>query len=79
MTEGLAACVQIVGVRSRYLWKGEARREDEQLLLIKTAAAFEDVRTRLRTIHPYETPEIIAIPATEADADYLAWVEAARA
>lgn len=77
LAEGLAACVQIAAIRSRYVWKGAVERTDEQLLLVKTAADFEAVRARIRALHPYETPEILALPAAAVDADYLAWVEAA--
>lgn len=73
--ERLAACAQIAAVRSRYVWKGELQREDEQLITLKTRAAlFEPLRTRLRELHPYETPEIIALPVVAADPDYLAWL-----
>ena len=77
LTENLAACVQIVPIRSRYLWKGEIERSAEELLLIKTRAAlFEAVRARIRALHSYETPEIIALPVSGGDEDYLAWLEA---
>ena len=76
LTENLAACVQMVPIRSRYLWKGEIERSAEELLLIKTRASlFEAVRARIRALHSYETPEIIALPVTEGDLDYLAWLE----
>lgn len=76
LAERLAACVQIAPIRSRYLWKGEVQREEEQLLAIKTRAdLFEAVRARIRGLHGYETPEILALPVTAVDADYLAWVE----
>ena len=80
LSEGLAACVQLMPIRSRYVWKGEVRREDEQLLLIKTRQAlFEPVRARIRTLHAYETPEIVALPITAGDVDYLGWIgEATR-
>lgn len=71
----LAACVQMSPIRSRYVWKGEIAREDEVLLAIKTRAdLFEAVRARIRELHSYETPEILATPVTHADADYLAWL-----
>jgi uncharacterized protein involved in tolerance to divalent cations len=67
--------VQIAAIRSRYVWKGEMQREDEQLLLIKTREAlFEPVRAKIRTLHPYETPEIVALPITAGDVDYLEWL-----
>jgi periplasmic divalent cation tolerance protein len=75
LAEGLAACVQIAAVRSRYVWQGAVRRDAEQLLLIKTRAElFEPVRARIRALHPYETPEIVALAIAAGDVDYLAWM-----
>jgi len=75
LSEGLAACVQISAIRSRYAWEGEVRREAEQLLRIKTREAlFEPVRARIRAMHPYDTPEIIALPVVAGDRDYLGWL-----
>jgi uncharacterized protein involved in tolerance to divalent cations len=75
LTDELAACVQILPIRSRYVWKGEVQREPEQLLLIKTRAElFEPVRAKIRALHSYDTPEIIALPIAAGDADYLAWL-----
>ncbi len=75
LAEKLAACVQIVAIRSRYVWKGAVERADEQLLLIKTGEAlFEPVQARIRAAHSYETPEIVAVPVSAGDAYYLAWV-----
>ena len=78
LAEQLAACVQITTIRSRYVWKGEVQREAEQLLLIKTRAAlFEIVRAKIRTMHSYEAPEIVALPIVASDADYLSWMAGA--
>lgn len=75
LAEELAACVQISEIRSRYVWKGEVAREREQLLLIKTRTVlFEIVRAKIRSMHSYETPEIVALPIVAADADYLSWM-----
>ena len=77
LVEGrLAACVNIVGgVRSVYTWKGEVAEEDERLLLIKTEARLvEQVRRKIRDVHSYEVPEMIALPILEGDADYLRWL-----
>jgi uncharacterized protein involved in tolerance to divalent cations len=75
LSEQLAACVQIAAVRSRYVWNGEVERAEEQLLLIKTRQAlFEPARARIRALHAYETPEIVALPIAAGDADYLAWL-----
>ena len=75
--ERLAACVQFSPIRSRYVWKGAVQRDDEILLLIKTKVAlFEAVRGRVRELHSYEAPEIVMLPVTAGDADYLAWIAA---
>jgi uncharacterized protein involved in tolerance to divalent cations len=77
LQDGLAACIQITEIRSRYVWQGAVQREPEQLLLIKTRAElFEPVRTRIRTLHSYDTPEIVALPIAAGDGDYLAWLGA---
>jgi periplasmic divalent cation tolerance protein len=74
----LAACVQILpGIESVYHWQGEVRREPEVLLLVKTTQArFFLLEREVRALHSYETPEIIALPITDASAPYLAWLTA---
>ncbi|PZO36234.1 MAG: divalent-cation tolerance protein CutA [Pseudanabaena frigida] len=73
--EELAACVQVMSsMTSTYIWKEEICQDTEHLLLIKTLQTnYDALATRLRSLHPYETPEIIAIPALAADRDYLSW------
>lgn len=73
-----AACVNIIsGVRSVYCWEGQLCRDAEVLLIIKSVAEkFEAVRVRLRQMHTYQVPEVIAIPLTTGDADYLKWLRA---
>lgn len=68
LAEGLAACVQILPIRSRYLWEGEVRRDVEELLLVKTRAELWDrVCARIRELHSYDTPEIVAVPVSQGD------------
>ena len=76
MVEGLAACVNILPpMRSIYTWKGKIEDASEQLLVIKSAAArFPAIRDRLRSLHPYELPEIIAVPIVDGLPEYLAWL-----
>jgi uncharacterized protein involved in tolerance to divalent cations len=75
LADALAACVQILPIRSRYIWNGAVQREPEQLLLIKTRAdLFEVVRAKIRTMHSYDTPEIVALPIAAGDGDYLSWI-----
>ncbi len=70
-----AACVSIVSpVRSFYVWKGEFQDEREWLLLIKTSRPAGEVRDLLRSVHPYEVPELLAFPASFADEAYAKWV-----
>ncbi|MCL2877714.1 MAG: divalent-cation tolerance protein CutA [Acidobacteria bacterium] len=73
-----AACVNIVsGVRSIYRWEGKLCRDAELLLIIKSVAEkFEAVRERIRRMHTYQVPEVIAVPITAGDADYLEWLRA---
>jgi periplasmic divalent cation tolerance protein len=76
---GLAACVSRVGpVHSTYRWQGALHDEPEALLVIKTLSTrYPELEMRLKSLHPYEVPEIIALPVTRASADYLAWLGAA--
>jgi periplasmic divalent cation tolerance protein len=76
--EQLAACVNVVpGVRSIYSWKGETCDDAESILLIKTTTAqAADLAARLKELHPYDVPELVAIEILEGEGnpDYLAWV-----
>ncbi len=74
--EGLAACVNLLpGVRSSYFWQGKLQRDAEVLLLIKSSASgFPDLAARLRELHPYDLPEIMAVPISHGLSDYLNWV-----
>ena len=72
----LAACVNVSSeVVSIYRWKGEICRETEVQGSFKVAEKrFPDFVAALREFHPYEVPEIVAVPVVEGDPDYLAWV-----
>ena len=72
----LAACVQILPqIESVYWWKGRIERSPEVLLLAKTTPdKFSEIETTVRSLHSYDTPEIIAIPVTEVSAPYLEWL-----
>lgn len=72
----LAACVSLFPIKSVYTWRGEVQREAEWQLVIKTRAdCFERVAARVRSLHSYDTPEIIALPIEQASADYLSWLD----
>lgn len=70
-----AACVQQVDIRSRYRWHGEVKYDPEILLLVKTsrAAAAAAMRT-IEENHPYDVPEIVAVPITQGLPAYLDWM-----
>src|SRR5713226_9757464 len=72
----LAACVQILPeVKSVYRWQGEVKREKEILLLAKTVASrFDELESKVRAMHSYETPEIIAMSITATSEPYLKWL-----
>jgi periplasmic divalent cation tolerance protein len=72
----LAACVNIVpGVESVFRWQGKVDRAPETLLVIKApAGVFGRLRQAIVKLHPYEVPEIIALPITAGHPAYLAWV-----
>jgi periplasmic divalent cation tolerance protein len=74
---GLAACVQVQGIKSFYMWKGQAHQEPECLLMIKTRSAlYAQLQDFIRAHHSYETPEIVQLPITAGWPDYLAWIAA---
>jgi periplasmic divalent cation tolerance protein len=72
----LAACVNVLPMaRSIFRWKGKVHQDSEFLLLVKTLAAnFEAVRVAIKELNAYELPEIVALPASQADAAFAAWV-----
>lgn len=74
--ERLAACVTALpGARSTYRWQGRVEQAQEVLLMIKTARERLDALTaRIRALHPYELPEVVAVEATGGLAPYLQWV-----
>jgi len=76
---GLAACVSRLGpVHSTYRWQGALQDEPEVLLVIKTVSArYPELEMRLKSLHPYEVPEIIALPVAAIAAGYLSWLEGA--
>ena len=76
--ERLAACVNIVpGVRSIYRWEGRIEEEAEVLLIAKTRADRCDALAgRVRQVHPYAVPEVLALPVAGGSEPYRAWVAA---
>lgn len=74
--EKLAACVNLVPrVESVFLWKGKICRENEVLLVIKTRLSiFPRLERRVKKLHSYSVPEIIALPIEKGSKEYLAWI-----
>ncbi len=74
----LCACAQAVGpVTSRFRWRGKIETSREHLLLVKTRTAlFGEVVRAVRALHPYQVPEIVALPCTAVYEPYLAWLRA---
>lgn len=79
--ERLAACAQVVGpVSSVFWWQGEIESAGEWYCHLKTTASrVDDLIARIGELHPYETPEILALPVAEAGAAYLQWIAASVA
>ncbi|HET6202109.1 MAG TPA: divalent-cation tolerance protein CutA [Planctomycetota bacterium] len=77
--ERLAACANVVpGLRSIYRWKGAVRDDAEVLLLLKTRRArLAPLAARVKALHPYSIPEILALSVSSGNAPYLAWLRAA--
>ncbi len=76
--ERLAACVNIVPqLYSVYRWQGRVEHDEEQLLLIKTAAdRLDALQEKLLRLHPYETPELVVLPIEELRGPYAQWFAA---
>ena len=76
VTEKLAACVNILpGLRSIYTWEGKMCDQEELLCVLKTRRElFPALRDRVTALHPYQVPEIIALPLVDGSATYLAWL-----
>lgn len=74
--ERLAACANVVGpIRSIYRWQGAVEEAAEHLLLVKARAADVDaLAARVRALHSYEVPEVLALPVCAGSSAYLAWL-----
>jgi periplasmic divalent cation tolerance protein len=71
----LAACVQMMEVRSFFLWEGSLQKENEIALYIKTTdARYRELESYISDYHPYDVPEIIKLPVTGGLPGYLEWL-----
>ena len=77
VTEKLAACVNVIpGIRSCYVWEKKVTWSDEVLLLIKTTRGrFDQLQDRVKAMHSYEVPEIVAVTIDDASEKYIAWID----
>ena len=75
--EKLVACVNIIPqIRSIYWWEGKVCQDDEVMLISKTKQSlFTTLMDRVKVLHSYEVPEIIAFPISEGSPEYLSWIE----
>ena len=76
VAERLAGCVNVLpGVQSVYRWEGEVAEDRETLLLIKTTGErYPELEARIREMHPYEVPEIVALPWDRALPEFQTWL-----
>lgn len=73
----LAACVNLFPLDSIYLWEGKINQEQEYQLIIKTdLSKFDELEAKIKTLHSYEVPEIIALPIIAGSNTYLDWLGA---
>jgi periplasmic divalent cation tolerance protein len=74
--ERLAACVnRAPGIRSTYQWQGAVQEDEEVLLIAKTSAErLATLSARIQELHPYEVPEVLALPVAAGAERYLAWI-----
>ena len=74
--EGLIACANVVpGIRSIYRWEGRVADDAEVLIVLKTRAdRCAAVAARVKALHPYELPEVVALPVVGGSVAYLDWV-----
>jgi len=76
LNQHLAACIQMVDIRSFFHWSGRLLKEDEVVLYIKTTeACYRDLEVYIEEYHPYDVPEIIKLPITDGLSGYLNWLD----
>lgn len=72
----LAACIQVMDIRSHYVWDGAVCNDKEVLVLFKTSERlYNELKELLEEIHPYDTPEIIRVPIESGASAYLQWID----
>jgi len=76
VSERLAACVNIIpAVESVYRWEGKVTRDSEALMIIKTTEGrYAELERRVKELHSYSTPEVVALEIKRSSAEYLDWL-----
>ncbi|MBV8851223.1 MAG: divalent-cation tolerance protein CutA [Methylobacteriaceae bacterium] len=71
----LAACLQLLPIKSRYVWEGKIARDDEVLILIKAKSAdYDDLAACIRDAHTYDVPEIVRLDIVAGAQSYFDWI-----
>lgn len=78
LAEKLAACATLLpGATSLYYWEGKLEQEYEVQMILKTTVSHQQALIDcLKSHHPYQTPELLVLPVTHGDTDYLSWLNA---
>jgi len=73
----LAACAQVIGpIRSTYWWQGQIETAEEWLCIMKSRQdLYDELEKAIRQAHPYDVPEILAVPVVQGSQDYLEWMD----
>jgi periplasmic divalent cation tolerance protein len=76
VVERLVACANVIGaVRSFYRWEGEVQDDQEVVLIAKTAAErVAEATQRIKALHSYDVPCVVAVPLVGGNADFLSWI-----
>lgn len=76
LEEHLCACVNLIPqILSLYHWEGEIQQDQEVLMVIKTETAkYAALQQRILELHPYDTPEVVALDIAQGSEKYLAWI-----
>lgn len=76
LKEKLAACIQTTDISSHYTWNGSICHDKEILVLFKTSDCnYNELKEIIKSMHPYETPEIIKVPIEDGLQEYLGWMD----
>jgi periplasmic divalent cation tolerance protein len=71
----LAACLQLMPIKSRYVWEGKIARDEEVLILIKAKSAdYDDLAACIRAAHTYDVPEVVRLDIAAGEKPYLDWI-----